>query len=238
MSTQFLKFLTTPACSIERERLLHLTATHQLKLYAAIHGQRLMITEPELDLEGFDFTISSEFESVHLQSKGTLKQGGSKRWKIRAALLKPSFYNRDLMPNMDGQLLGGFSTGATGGVLLHVIDNDAVKAGRLEITYRYLDVYWLIGVASGAAGLPQKQKTRALQILREMRGSDDEQKITLRISDFASLNSVADIAFLRLNVGGMSNWASSCHSGIDLADIKALDNQDVTFTWPGRSLLA
>lgn len=229
------EFIVAPRRMTERERLLHLTAAQELKLHAAKHDARLMITEPEIDIEGFDFTISSEFESVYLQSKGTLKRGGARKWPIRAALLKPSFYNRCLMPNLDGCKVGGYATGATGGVLLHIIDEDAADAGRLEISYRYLDIYWLIGVASGVAG-PTFDRGRSIDLLRKIRAADDEQRIELKLADFAKLNSLSAISILRLHIGGESNWASSCHAHCDLADLS--DPGHHALAWNGvRALL-
>jgi len=211
----------------ERERLLHLTAAQQLRLHAARYDARLMITEPEIDNEGFDFTVSSEFESLYLQSKGTLSKGGARSWKIRAALIKPSFYNRDLMPDLDNAKVGGYATGATGGVLLHVIDEDAADANRWEVRYRYLDIFWLIAVSSGVACRSEKERERALELLRAIRSADDKQHIELRFTDFAKLKSVAALAVLRLHIGAMSNWASTCHLGGDLAspprDIEGID---------------
>lgn len=201
----------------ERERLLHLTAAQQLRLHAARFDTRLMITEPEIDNEGFDFTISSEFESLFIQSKGTLSKGGARSWWVRAALIKPSFYNRDLMPNLDNAIVGGYSTGATGGVLLHVIDEEAADADRWEVSYRYLDIFWLIAVSSGVACRSEKERKRALELLRAIRSADDEQRIELKFADFAKLKSVAALAALRLHIGAMSNWASTCHLGEDLA---------------------
>jgi hypothetical protein len=233
MSNQLRKFLTESKYSLERERLLHLTAIQELKLYAAMNRQKLMVTEPEIDIEGFDFVLSSEFESVHLQSKGTLYKSGRKSWKIRAALIKPSFYNRDLVPDMDGLKVGGFATGATGGVVLHVIDDVAADAGRLAVSYYYLDVYWLIGIASGAGNRPKRRRERALAILRQMRKADDDERLDLRISDFAKLSSVNDIAALRLHIGGISNWMSRCHYNVDLG-LLADPNPSLPH-WPGRA---
>ncbi|WP_156398815.1 hypothetical protein [Methylobacterium sp. Leaf469] len=220
----------------ERERLLHLSAAQELKLHAAKHDARLMITEPEIDIEGFDFTISSEFESLYVQSKGTLKKGGKKSWNIRAALLKPSFYNRDLMPDLDGLKVGGYAIGATGGVLLHIIDEAAAEAGCLQISYRYLDIYWLVGVASGVAGLPLIARQRALELLRIIREADDEESVKLNITDFAKLRSLSALANFRLHIGGLSNWASGCHTHCDLAELR--DPDDHFLFWQGvRDLL-
>lgn len=230
--------MTDPAHSIERERLLYITAVQELKLYAAIHGSRIMVTEPELDIEGFDFVVASNFEQIHIQSKATLHPGGAKVWKIRASLVKESFYDRDLMPDMDGQAVGGYSTGATGGVLIHVIDGEAADVDQLKVSYRYLDVFWLIGVAAGMAGHTMRKRKRALDLLRQIRDADEDQKILFRINDFAKLNSVTDVAFLRLHIGGMSNWASRCKSTTDLSLLKASVDQPLSLLWPGRAFVS
>ena len=235
MRSHLHSFLSSSTHSTERERLLHLTALRDLKLYAAVHGERVMITEPELDIEGFDFVISNAFEMIHLQSKATLICGGKRRWKVRAALIKASMYNRDLMPNLDGLPVSGFSTGATGGVLLHVIDADGSSNESLKISYRYLDIYWLIGVASGVAGQSRQKRERALTFLREIRDANDSAHIELRFGDFACLRSITDIALLRLHIGGMSNWASACHQRADLTNLNE-PNLELSTLWPGRDL--
>lgn len=212
-------FISAPRHTVERERLLHLKAALELRLHAAKFGSRILVSEPEIDVEGFDFTLSSEFESLCIQSKGTLKSSGARSWQIRAALIKPSFYNRDLMPDLDGYKVGGYSLGGTGGILLHIIDDDAATSDVFDVSYRYLDIYWLIGVASGVAGKSLKMRKRALQLLRDIRAADDDQVIQLRLSDFAKLKSLPVLAMLRLHVGFRSNWASSCHAGGDLAEL-------------------
>ena len=232
MSNSSLKyFISAPQHTVERERLLHLTVAQQLKLYAAKSGVRLMITEPELDIEGFDFVISSEFESIYIQSKGRLKQGGAKQWKIRAALLKPSLYNSDLVPELDGYKIGGYATGASGGVLIHEIDEGGADAGEFNVSYYYLDIFWLIGVASGVAGRPQLQRKRAVELLRKIRAADDVQRVTIHLKDFARLKSIASLAYLRLHVSGPSNWASSCYARGDLAELGCAG--DFAIFWQG-----
>lgn len=233
-----MKFVSGPKHSIERERLLYLTAVQELKLFAAIHGEQLMVTEPELDIEGFDFTITTQFESVYLQSKGTLNPGGQRQWQIRAALIKPSFYNRDVMPYLDGSPVGGYTIGATGGVVIHMIEKEAAARDLLEVSYYYLDIFWLIAVASGAAGLGRKKKNRALDLLRKIRSADDNERVTLRLTDFAKLKSFASIAALRLHVGGPSNWISASNKRGELSDEANQVSAVWTLMWPGVDALA
>ena len=225
-----LNLILAPKKTVERERLLHLTAVHELKLHGARHDARIMVTEPELDIEGFDFTISSDFESIYIQSKGTLNRGGARSWNIRAAILNPSFYNRDLMPILDGTPLCNYAIGATGGVLIHVIDLDAANEERFVVNYCYLDVFWLIGVASGVAGRDGRARARALDLLRQIRNANEIQLIRLRFSDFAKLISVTSVAKFRLHVGNPSNWASACHTHNDLA-MAAAPNDAAMHLW-------
>ena len=232
MPTDVAKFMSDKTRATERERILHLTAARDLKLYAASHGERLLITDPELDLDGYDFAMSSEFESVYVQSKVTLKIGGARSWDVRAALLKPSFYNRDLIPALDGYTAWGMETGGDGGVLLHVVDQEASNLNDLRIEYRYLDVFWLIAVAIGATMRPARSRRRALDLLREIRDAATNDKIRLNFGDFAQLPSVESLAALRLHIGVYSNWASIGKLKKELSDPSPLC-EDQRIFWPG-----
>lgn len=202
------EFWGDKARATERERILHLSAARDLKLHAATHGARLLISEPELDLDGYDFAMWSEFEAVYIQSKSTLKHGGARSWYVRAALLKPSFYNRDLIPALDGVNTWGMEVGGDGGVLLHVIDQKASTMQNLVVEYRYLDIFWLIGVTAGAIKKSEKARLRALNLIREIRDAGSNDRIKLNLGDFARLPCVEAIAALRLHIGASSNWAT------------------------------
>lgn len=232
MPTGVVKFMTDKARATERERILHLTAARDLKLYAASHDARLLITDPELDLDGYDFAMSSGFESVYVQSKATLKKGGARSWDVRAALLKPSFYNRDLIPALDGYTAWGMEVGGDGGVLLHVVDQEASDLQDLRIEYRYLDVFWLIGVAIGATMRPAQSRNRALALLRQIRDAETDDKIRLNFGDFAQLPSVEALAALRLHIGVNSNWAGIGRWKKELTDPSPL-SEHLRLVWPG-----
>lgn len=232
MPSDVAKFMTDKTRATERERILHLTAARDLKLYAASHGLRLLITDPELDLDGYDFAMSSEFESVYVQSKATLKKGGARSWDVRAALLKPSFYNRELIPALDGYTAWGMESGGDGGVLLHVVDQEASNLKDLRIEYRYLDVFWLIAVAIGATKRSARSRSRALALLRQIRDAETNDKIQLNFGDFARLPSVESLAALRLHIGVNSNWASIGRFKKELTDPSPLP-ESVRLLWPG-----
>lgn len=232
MSSNVAAFLTDKTRATERERILHLTAARDLKLYAAAHKERLLISEPELDLDGYDFAMWSEFETIYIQSKATLKSGGARSWHVRAALLKPSFYNRDLIPPLDGVKTWGMEVGGDGGVLLHVVDQETSTLQNLVIEYRYLDVFWLIGVAAGAIRKTERARGRALSLLREIRDAGTDEKIKLNMGDFARLPCVEAIVALRLHIGVHSNWASV---GRLVAELSALPSLPEAYQkiWPG-----
>lgn len=232
MPSDVAKFLTDKTRATERERILHLTAARDLKLYAASHGARLLITDPELDLDGYDFAMSSEFESIYVQSKATLNKGGARSWYVRAALLKPSFYNRDLIPALDGYTAWGMEVGGDGGVLLHVVDQEASDLRDLQVEYRYLDVFWLIGIAVGGTTRPARSRNRALSLLRQIRDAETDDKIKLNFGDFARLPSVEALAALRLHIGVKSNWASIGRWKKELTDPSPLP-EHLRLVWPG-----
>lgn len=232
MPSNIVEFLTDKTRATERERILHLTATRDLKLHAAAHGMRLLISEPELDLDGYDFAMWSEFEAIYVQSKATLKYGGARSWNVRAALLKPSFYNRDLIPMLDGINTWGMETGGDGGVLLHVVDQETSTLQNLVIEYRYLDIFWLIGVAAGAISKTERARRRALTLLRQIRDAETNDKIKLNVGDFARLPCVEAIAALRLHIGANSNWASVGKLVSELNAPPSLP-QEYRCIWPG-----
>jgi hypothetical protein len=122
--------------------------------------------------------------------------------------------------------------GGDGGVLLHVDDQHAADLKNLRIEYRYLDVFWLIGVAVGATMRPARSRSRALALLRQIRDAETDDKIRLNFGDFAQLPSVEALAALRLHIGVNSNWASIGRWKEELTDPSPL-SEHLRDIWPG-----
>lgn len=73
-------FCVEPANYVARERMLHMKAVLEMKIAAASCGIQLQMTEPEIDNQGFDFTIASGYDLLYVQNKSTLDNSGVSSW--------------------------------------------------------------------------------------------------------------------------------------------------------------
>ena len=135
-------FLNEPKNFVARERLLHNKLVYEMKLYAASHSRQIQMTEPEIDNRGYDFSVTDDvcYEAPHIQSKSALVPGGASKWNIHAGILQPSWHDRDIVPDLNGLPIPGLA-GATGGILLQLIDKTAAEKNELVVDYRYLDFF-------------------------------------------------------------------------------------------------
>lgn len=142
------EFCHSPEHFVARERLLHMEAALDMKLHAACNLQ-LQMTEPEIDNEGYDFTVVLGYDLLYIQNKATLSDASVTAWEIHPTLLQASFADRDIAPVIDGLPVGGYGAGASGGVLLHVIDAVAARDNEFRVSYYYFDVFFAAALALG-----------------------------------------------------------------------------------------
>jgi hypothetical protein len=212
-----LEFCRTPRHLVARERLLHTRAVYEMKLGAAIEQEQILMTEPEIDNEGYDFTITSAYYHLHIQNKAALDRSGAKAWEIHAALLRPSFHDRDLVPLFDGLPLWA-PIGASGGVLLHVISTEAADRNALEVAYFYFDVFYALAVAEGIWNSSAFSAEQAHTLLGKIQEADTNGRIILPKHAFFPITSPAAILALRMGVGGPSNYISALQMGAKSTD--------------------
>ena len=113
--------------------MLHMKAALDMKVAAARCGCQLHMTEPEIDNNGFDFTIAHRYEHLHVQNKAAMSGSGVSSWDFHPQLFQVPLLERDISPSVDGNPVGG-AEGALGGALLHIVSKEAVENGRLEVT--------------------------------------------------------------------------------------------------------
>lgn len=208
-------FLKDPGSTLARERLLHSKAVFDMRLHAANEGYPIQFTEPEIDNEGFDFTVMLDYVSVYIQNKAAIRPGGARSWKIWAKLLKVSPEDRQTVPMLDGESIGRYEVGATGAVLVHLVDHRrADQYGELRISYRYFDIYYAIAVAHGmitAKGFPPHE---ALGLIRSIRDASPDERILLQARHCLPIRSAAAVPALRLGVGSY-NYVSAMPRSLD-----------------------
>lgn len=208
-------FLKRPADSVARERLLHLKAVYEMRLFAAQLGEQIQITEPEIDNNGHDFTLIRGNYGFPIQNKAAIRPGGARQWSIRAGLLQAAYADRDLVPNLDGQAASGYSDGASGGVLLHLVDRAAAEAGELKVGYAYLDIFLIIATAAGICLNRGFSAAEAKELLRRLRDARETESVTLPERWFLGISSPAAVVDFRLGVRP-NNYVSCCCSGNEL----------------------
>lgn len=208
-------FMKDAASTKARERLLHTKAVFDMRLHAAIEGHQIQFTEPEIDNEGFDFTVVADYTSLYIQNKAAIRPGGARSWNVWARLLKVSSEDRNTVPLLDGDPVGRYEVGATGGVLIHLVDwHKADQEGVLAVKYRYFDIYYAIAVARGMMAAKNFPPEEALRLIREIRDASPDDRLVLQNRHCLPIRSPAAVPALRLGMGGY-NYISAMPRTLD-----------------------
>jgi hypothetical protein len=210
-------FMKDSASTKARERLLHTKAVFEMRLHAAIEGHQIQFTEPEIDNEGFDFTVVTDYTSLYIQNKAAIRPGGASSWKVWARLLKVSPDDRHTVPSLDGDPVGRYEVGATGGVLIHLVDwRKADQEEVLAVKCRYFDIYYAVAVAHGMITAKTFPREEALRLIREIRNASPDDRLVLKIRHCLPIRSPAAVLALRLGMGGF-NYISAMPRTLDSA---------------------
>lgn len=210
-------FLKAPQHFVARERMLHMKATLDMKVAAAMSGCQLHMTEPEIDNSGFDFTVAYRYDHLHVQNKATVSGAGVSSWDFHPLLFQVPLLERDLSPHVDGNPVGG-GEGAMGGALLHVVSKEAAEDGRLEVKYYYFDIFYVAAVEQGLWPSKNFKREEARDILRRIRDSGWGERITLPLRAFLPIRSPAAILAFRFHMPQGTNYVSlghKCPSGLE-----------------------
>lgn len=212
-------FCKNPGSLVARERLLFMRTLYEMKLYGACHQVELLMTEPEIDKDGFDFSVAQGYEHLFLQNKVTLSDAKVSSWNIHTNLLAAAWHDRDIAP-----LANGFevmhTTAASGGVLLHVIDAEAAKRDELVVADYYFDIFLAAGVATGAHKMHGFSQGDAERLLSEIQ--QGAARISLPKRAFLPIRSVAAVVAMRMHIPAGSNYVSlaNMEAGNVLADLR------------------
>lgn len=208
-------FMKDAASTKARERLLHTKAVLDMRLHAAIEGHQIQFSEPEIDNEGFDFTVVTDYTSLYIQNKAAIRPGGASSWRVWARLLKVSPNDRKTVPLLDGNPVGRYEVGATGGVLIHLVDwRKADQEEVLAVKYRYFDIYYAIAVAHGMITAKNFPPAEALRLIREIRNASPDDRLVLQNRHCLPIRSPAAVPALRLGMGGF-NYISAMPGTLD-----------------------
>ncbi|CAD0210266.1 hypothetical protein AGRHK599_LOCUS281 [Rhizobium rhizogenes] len=190
--------------------MLHMKATLDMKVAAATCGYQLHMTEPEIDNNGFDFTIAHRYDHLHVQNKATISGAGVRSWDFHPLLFQVPFLERDISPCVDGYPVGG-TEGAMGGALLHVVSKEAAEDGRLDVKYYYFDIFYVAAVEQGLWVSEKFGREEAQSILRKIRNGNWSERINLPLRAFLPISSPAAILAFRFHMPRPSNYVSMGH---------------------------
>ena len=114
--------------------------------------------------------------------------------------------------------VSGVGKGASGGVLLHVIDKEAAYCGNLSVTYRYFDIFYAGAVAAGLYNVRTFPQNQARELLRKIQAGAHGERITLPIAAFLPIRSPAAVIALRFHLPSPTNYASVIRTACELAE--------------------
>lgn len=222
-------FCRNPGSLVARERLLFMRTLYEMKLHGACHGVQLLMTEPEIDRDGFDFSVAWGYHHLFLQNKTTLSDTSVSSWSIHTELLAAAWHDRDLAPVANG-LPVMLPDAASGGVLLHVIDAEAAKRNELKVADFYFDIFFAAGVATGAHEVAGFSPKRAGDLLSKIQ--EGAPRIELPKCAFFPVRSPAAAVALRFHIPAGSNYVSlaNLQAGNPMA---ALRSQEIHSWAPG-----
>lgn len=207
--TDLLSFFRDKSHFKDRERILFLLAVHEIKLESAKHGVSALYTEPEIDKDGYDFTVTCEYETLFIQSKAALSSSGAKQWTVHAGILQPS-----LIDTREYEIGNEFygCDGATGCLLLHSIDQKELKKNNLKVSYRYLDIFYLLAIANEYIQDRSFSKDDAKNLIKRIITSDKKDRIPIPIRALFPITNVSSLVDLRYHISQANNYISLLRS--------------------------
>jgi hypothetical protein len=141
--------------AIYRERLLF-----DLKVAAARAGYYLRSYVADVDNHGFDIVLDGGMEKRPFQIKTVLATSSTRRWSVRASILKPSLRDMDSC----GALWSTTRIGLGGGIVVCTIDPTKPE-GPVAYAYCDLDLISLVHVKWLTWGVTRSKATRLLGTL-------------------------------------------------------------------------
>lgn len=188
-------------------------AALELKVAAAACGYQLHLTEPEIDNNGFDFTIAHRYDHLHIQNKAAVTASGATSWQFHPLLFQVPLLERDISPRVGGVSIGG-GEGAMGAALLHLVSKEAAAQGRLEVNYYYFDIFYASAVEQGLWESERFGSDEARAILRQIGDGDWGDRITLPLRAFLPIRSPSAVLKFRFHMPEPSNYISLGHNRI------------------------
>lgn len=182
-------FIRSPKHLVAREKMLHMKAALEMKTAAASCGVQLQMTEPEIDNQGYDFTIALQYDILYIQNKSTISNANVKSWEFHPLHFQVPILERDLAPRIDGLSIGGVE-GAMGGALVHRVLHQAATEDRLEVEYFYFDIFYASAVASGLWESCSFSSDEAKSIMLMIRDGEKGGRITIPLRAMLPIKSL------------------------------------------------
>jgi len=106
----------------------------------------------------------------------------------------------------------GTYDGASGGILLHVINQQLADKDNLAVSYYYFDVFLAGAIALGFYSSPNFSSDDALQLLRKIQNFKFADRVSVPLAAFLPVSSPAAILAFRFHIPSPSNYISSVSS--------------------------
>lgn len=200
-------FIRSSKHLVAREKMLHMKAALEMKIAAASYGVQLQMTEPEIDNQGYDFTIALQYDILYIQNKSTISNANVNSWDFHPLHFQVPILERDLAPQVDGMSIGGI-VGAMGGALVHRISHQAAVKGKLEVEYFYFDIFYASAVASGLWEPRSFSSHEAKSMMILIRDGEEGGRITIPLRAMLPIKSPSAILALRFGLPHPTNYVS------------------------------
>ena len=200
-------FIRAPEHFVAREKMLHMKAAFEMKVAAASSGAQLQMTEPEIDNQGYDFTIAWGYDLLYIQNKSTISDAGAYSWDFHPLHFQVPLLERDLAPRIDGESIGGVE-GAMGGALLHRISHEAALKGSLEVDYFYFDVFYASAIVSGLWEARSFSPDEARSILLSIKEGQRGDRVTIPLRAMLPIKSPSALLAFRFGLPSPTNYVS------------------------------
>ena len=120
--------------------------------------------------------------------------------------------------------------GATGGVLLHIIDSKAALKDNLCVRYFYFDIFYAGAVAAGLWEPSNFSKIQAQELLWKILEGAPDERIEVPFNFFLPIKSPASIIALRFHIPDPCNYVSLIKSSTKLSG-EEKDTECFKFIW-------
>lgn len=179
------EYLKADSNTVFREKLVNYRLFYEIKLASARIQSDIRIYSPEVDRDGFDMILESDYLLKPFQIKVKTKSAKTSAWDIQKNLIRPLPENVELLgfeesPEGDG-LEGGFIL-----VIIDVKDDEIA-----DFVYYYTDVYILKAFELGIIDLPKySQQIKFDEVIEDFSRGGRNEKVSISKNHLVKAKSI------------------------------------------------